>query len=496
MRVTLGKKLFLYTSATVLILLLATFLVLERSQSRQWEDYLETQNISFARFATPELLKMFRGNFSSPTISGTTAIYDFLGFNRDLVQFSLLSTSGHLLYQSPRFPDYIDLGLTDVEDVEGLSEEMVARITSRTLHLSEGVRLLEIINPAFGPTGEHLLSVRFLISYDSVDARLREVRRHFLRLGLAAILLSLMLVALVSRRVTRPIQDLTEGARAVARGELQTRIPFASSDEIGALARAFNDMAASLSSSRSQLTEKNDALLAVNRELVTMQQQLIRSERLATIGQLAAGVSHEIDNPVGIILGYAELLLEDLEQSDPRRDDVQAIIEECRRCRRITGGLLGLARSTSSECTALEINALLAGVFDSLRPQKIFRYLELDLMPSPDNPRVVGDSDQLRQVFVNLMLNAAQALGGQGRIGIEVRTGESKVEVLVVDSGSGIAEEIRDRIFDPFFSTKPRGEGTGLGLTLCRQLIEEHGGSIDVESSGGGGRFRIVLPRG
>lgn len=495
MQITLGKKLFLYTSGTMILLLLATLLILERSQSRRWEEYLRTQGISFASFATPELLKLFRGSFQARDEAALTGIYELLALNRDLVRFSLLSPSGKILFQSPALPGYSVADL-DAPHAEGAGVPLPEpEITSRTLNLSGGVRILDVITPAYGPTGEHILSVRYLISYGSVDTHLHEMRMQFLRIAFVAVICALILVALVARGVTRPLQEVTEGARAITRGELHSRIQVQRRDEIGVLGRAFNDMAESLAVSRAELTNKNNELLRANEELRQMQEHLLRSERLAAIGQLAAGVSHEIDNPVGIILGYAELLLEDFPAEDSRRNDLLAIIEECRRCRRITGGLLGFARTVPAQRELLSLNALVESLFASLRPQKLFKNIDLRFIPAPRPLFMLADGDQLRQIFVNLMLNAAQAMGGQGMLTLELGEEEGKARVALSDAGPGISAQLRERIFEPFFSTKPRGEGTGLGLSVCRKLVEEHGGKIWVEEVyGGGARFQIQFP--
>lgn len=493
MKLTLGKKLFFYTSGTMVLLLLITFLVLDRNQSRQWEEHLRSQSLSFARFATPELLKLFRGTFPLRRGDKLQDVYDFLAFNRDLIRFTFFSTSGRVLFESPRFPDFVDINLPEDEE---LSDRLqTPRITARTLSVAGQGRILDLVTPAFGPTGEQILSVRYLISYDSVDARLREVRFHFLRIALITVFCSLLLAALVARRVTRPIKELTEGAKAIARAELQTRIETQSSDEIGALAKAFNEMTESLSDSRAELTRKNQALTETNEELRRIQEQLIRAERLAAIGQLAAGVSHEIDNPVGIILGYAELLLEDLDEGDSRRDDVRAIIEECKRCKRITGGLLGFARPTPARRESLSLNELVEETVASLRPQKLFKQVNFHIRQSSDLPCILGDADQLRQVLVNLLLNAAQAMDGCGDLTIDIYPEGSQGMIQVSDTGPGISEALRERIFEPFFSTKARGEGTGLGLSVCRKLVEEHGGTLSAGAAeGGGASFRLALP--
>ncbi|MDX9708390.1 MAG: ATP-binding protein [Trichloromonas sp.] len=495
MRVTLGRKLFLYTGGTLTLVLLMTFLVLERSQARQWEEHLHAQSRAFARFATPELLKLFRGSFEPRRDDALGKVVEFLAVNRDLIGFTLISPGGRVLFQSPRFGPFSDHPWPEPptpENFSGFSPGAEPRL--RTLPWGEG-RILELLMPAFGPTGEQVLTVRYLLTYASVDARLAEMRASFARIACLSLLASLPLVALAARRVSRPIQSLTAGARAVARGELDTRLHIANRDEIGGLARAFNHMAENLSLSRDELTAKNRELIEANENLRQVQEQLIRSERLAAIGQLAAGVSHEIDNPVGIILGYAELLLDDLDEADPRRDDVLAIIAECRRCRRITGGLLGLARGGAVRRESLRLDELAEATVASLRPQKLFRQVPILIQPPPQPLEVFADPDQLRQVLVNLLLNAAQAMGGAGEVVLTLSRDGERIELTVDDSGPGVPVELRERIFDPFFSSKGSGEGTGLGLSLCRKLMEEQGGSLFVaDSPVGGARFGLLLP--
>jgi len=476
---SLAKKMFLVIGGTLVLLLVLVFLVLQQIQTRQWDDHLREQSLSFARFATPELLKFFRGNFNQSAERDLRAVEDFLGFNPDLVEFSIYSPSGRRLFASPRFPDYIDLEDVAENDIETRHRIAALRATQTTVTLSGGGRLLDVLVPAFGPTGQHLVSVRYLISYASVDRRLMQMRTGFMRLLGGVALVSLLLVALAARGITRPLKQLTQGALAVAGGDLGTRIPASRNDELGELAQAFNTMAASLSSNQA--------------ELLTVQQQLLRNERLAAIGQMAAGISHEIDNPVGVILGYAELLLDDLEAGDPRREDVLAIIEECRRCKRITGGLLSLARHRDGERQRILLAELVEGVLESLRPQPLFRHVDLRFA-EPGAPEVLGDADQLRQILVNLLINAAQAQGGEGWIAVRVGADGDSGIVEINDNGPGIPRELRDKIFDPFFTTKPGGEGTGLGLAICRRLAEDHGGRLQLLESAGGGAFRLEIP--
>ncbi len=483
MKVTLGKKLFFYTGIILVSVLLITFFFLVRGQSLQWEEHLRSQSLSFARFATPELLKQFRGAFPPRDDENLNQVYDFLGFNRDLVQFSLYSPSGRRLFTSPKFPDYIDL-VIDSNVEEGLAGRLqVERASARTVYLDDGSRLLDLLTPAFGPTGEQLLVARYFISYDSIDRRQAEMRQQFFQVGLPALVVSLLLAAIVARRVARPVVQLTDGVQAIGRGELQTRMQVMGSDEISALARSFNQMSASLDQSRRDLTEKNDALQRTNDELQQVQAQLIHSERLAAIGQLAAGISHEIDNPVGIIHGYAELLLDDCEEDDPSREDLISIIDECKRCKRITGGLLGFARSGNSAREPVDLDRLCRETILSLSPQRLFKDVVIDYV-RPESLLVVnGDDDHLRQILVNLMLNAAQAMQGKGKLVVGLRREPEYAVVSITDNGPGVPENMREKIFEPFFSTKERDEGTGLGLSLCRKLAIDHGGDLALDLS-------------
>jgi signal transduction histidine kinase len=495
LRTGLAKKLLFYTGGILALLLLLTFMLLERNQAQAWEDYLFSQSLSFSRLATPELLKRFRGSFPPDEPADIADMHEFLGLNRDLVQFSLVSATGRRLYVSNAFADFPDLDLHLFAE-DDISARLAAERTTMLTHkLSDGRRLLDLIEPAFGPTGQQVVSVRYLISYDSIDARMLEARSYFVMIAIAALFGCLLMVSLVARRITQPIANLTDGARSLTRGELETRIEVENRDEIGTLAQAFNDMAESLATNRAELTRKNDALSSANEEMQTMQAQLLRSERLAAIGQLAAGVSHEIDNPVGIILGHAELLLEDLEVEDPLREDVAAIIDECRRCKRITGGLLGFARSPDSYRERVDLNLLAEEVVSSLRPQKLFKDLDLSIAGVDEDLSVTVDADQIRQVMINLLLNAAQALQGRGRLEVTLSKVSGSAMIHVDDSGPGIPAEDQERVFQPFFSTKAHGEGTGLGLPLCRKLIEGQDGEISAQKSLlGGARLSVSLP--
>ncbi|WP_303722788.1 sensor histidine kinase [Malonomonas rubra] len=484
MQITLGRKLFFYTSILLLAVLLIAFGVLERNQARQWREYLNVQQVAFARFATPELLKHFRGDFSQAAgPAHYQQLQGLLSFNPDLMNFTIYSPTGRVLFElNPSESDSLPkrpLNLEKLDDIIGP--------VSNILVSDDGRNVLEVVAPAFGPSGQKVLFVRYSFSFQSVEQKLQEMRQTFLLIAFLASGCSLVLVALGAKRFTLPIHRLIHGVNAVSSGQLDTCIPTRGSDELAMLGKAFNGMAASLSANQKELQEKNHQLQQANADLQKYQDRMLRAERLAAVGQVAAGVSHEIDNPVGIILGYAELLLEEFVADDPRRDDLQAIIDECYRCKKITGGLLGLARSGEPFREPVDMHKLVSEIVDSLRPQKLFRQIRLNLLEIEQLPEVWADADKIRQILMNLLLNAAQALKGEGEVWLEICRVESQLMVKVHDNGPGIAVADQDRAFEPFFTTKSGGEGTGLGLSICRKLVEEHGGEISAGSSSHGG---------
>jgi signal transduction histidine kinase len=245
-----------------------------------------------------------------------------------------------------------------------------------------------------------------------------------------------------------------------------------------------------------------------------MEQQLIRSERLASLGTLVAGVAHEINNPLGIIAGYAEALLE--RAGDPALARVatfedfpeylRTIHHEIFRCKGILQSLLEFARPSGGTFREIDVNELVKEVLLLLQHRTARLQHRIDLRLTRELPKIHADAGNLRQVVMNLLLNAISFTPEGGTITITTEAdagaaraagadGASRVRLCVRDTGAGIAPELAGKIFDPFFTTKAVGDGTGLGLTICHRIVEEHGGSIDVESApGAGAAFVITLP--
>jgi two-component system NtrC family sensor kinase len=245
-----------------------------------------------------------------------------------------------------------------------------------------------------------------------------------------------------------------------------------------------------------QLEENLVKLQQFQKELQDTQAQLIQSEKLASMGQLAAGVAHEINNPLGTILLYSDLMLKEVPRDSQNWQDLKLIMDETTRCRRIVADLLNFARQNEVLAQETDLNALIRTVAGELSEQPSFARVEIIEDLDGALPTIQADSAQLRQVFVNLMVNAAEAMPDGGTLRVSTRRpGEERISIAFQDSGSGIPEENLNKLFTPFFTTKPIGKGTGLGLAIVYGIVKMHRGQIDVKSQVGvGTTFTVTLP--
>lgn len=306
----------------------------------------------------------------------------------------------------------------------------------------------------------------------------------FLGITLAGALLAILVSLLLSRSLSIPIGRLVSASRELARGNLETKVETTSRDELGVLADTFNIMAAALKDRDEKIKEFT-------------RRKIMESERLALIGQLAANVAHELNNPLQGIVIYSHLLLEKDTGDDSARQNVEKIATQADRCRDIIRGLLDFSRQKKPDKTRCSVNVLLRDCISLVEKQALFHNIRITLDLDPALPMVIIDPSQIERVFLNLIINAAEAMGDAGQLTLTTRPSSAKdgIEIDVADTGHGISAENLERIFDPFFTTKETGHGVGLGLAISYGIIREHGGAICVESGvGKGATFTISLP--
>jgi len=289
----------------------------------------------------------------------------------------------------------------------------------------------------------------------------------------AVLALSLIIWWFFENLVGKPVSRLVTATQRVAGGDLTCKVDVKRRDELGRLADSFNDMTG-------KLREQH--------------QQLIQSDKLASLGRLAAGVAHEINNPLTGVLTYSSFLLKRAEDAETR-EDLEIIVRETKRCRQIVKNLLDFARQARPNKSDVDLDGVIRRALEILRNRLTLEGVSVDVDVARDLPSIKADRDQLVQVLVNLIVNAADALGKTGGT-ITIRSAKAAGGVVleVADNGCGINSENLNKIFDPFFSTKGH-EGTGLGLAVVWGIVNEHGGAIEVASNTGRGTvFTIRLP--
>lgn len=336
----------------------------------------------------------------------------------------------------------------------------------------------------------------------------------------AGLFLVITVSILVSRGIVRPIRTLVRGIAKVSHGDLSYKTTIKSKDEIGLLGASFNEMTARLEKAHREIETKTetlqDAVHKINdlnvslekkvaertKELKEKQYQLVQSSKLAAIGQLGAGVAHELNNPLTGILGYTQFILKLVSKENFNPEDahtlrkyLQYIETGTRQCREIVQNLLRFARKSTENFESLNINNVIADTLSLIEHQLLVNKIELVKNLDGNVHQITGNTIQLQQVFTNMIINAQQAMPDGGRVIISTGNNHNMVEIAFKDTGCGIAEEHKDRIFEPFFTTKMDWKGTGLGLSICYDIIRNHNGNISVDSLlGKGTTFTVSLP--
>ncbi len=323
----------------------------------------------------------------------------------------------------------------------------------------------------------------------------------FTFIAFLCVVLLLIILYFSTNRVIEPLHKMVVATEKIAKGDLNHKVKVTSRDEIGMLANSFNRMTTDLQAANEKLIEWGRTLEKKveerTKELINMQAHLIQSEKLASLGKLAAGIAHEINNPLGGVLIYSHLILEDTPKNSPHYENLKKIVKETSRCKDIVKGLLEFARPKEPEMSLIDINDLVNKSLYIIEGQALFQNIKIVRRFSDKLPKTVADSSQLQQVFMNIILNAAEAMGETGTLTLTTSlNGKGKyIKIDFTDTGHGILEKDMKQIFEPFFTTKEVGKGTGLGLAISYSIIQKHDGTIDVQSKPGeGSTFTVKLP--
>jgi two-component system NtrC family sensor kinase len=349
-------------------------------------------------------------------------------------------------------------------------------------------------------------------SLDDIDRTMQTNAITMAALSLGFIVIAALSVGFfVHRLVYVPLRDLETGAKRLSSGNLEQMIPVRSEDEFGRLASSFNAMTVALRSSQVELREWGHTLEQKvekrTQELRIAEAETARTEKLASVGLLAAGIAHELNNPLTGVLTFTSLLRKKMPDGSADAEDLDLVIRETKRCAAIIRRLLDFAREKTPEKKFTDLNQVIEDTARIIERPASFRDVDIALDLDRNLPPVWIDADLIKQVIMNILVNAQHAIEHEGSITVRSRRSpEAKIpdqekvpvpmaEISIVDTGCGIPEKNLKRIFDPFFTSKEVGKGTGLGLSVSHGIVRAHGGMIEVDSAvGRGSTFRIYLP--
>jgi len=462
-----------------------------------------------------------------------------LAEDSDIVSAEINSNNGTVLASIATDPKFSGTGTSEsIERIEETEDASGMLMTQYRLR-DEGIRLFEFVAPittrrvvrdreeiglmfsdvpADNYTREvQIGTARVIFSSARPFRELRRIQRAIVGIAVAVTIASVLVTVPLVRITVKPIRQLAEGTKKIAAGDLSQRVIAITRDEIGELATCFNQMAVDLQNYHAELEDysrtleervrerthelkrANEELEFANAELRKAQAQLIQAGKMAAMGQFGAGVAHELNQPLAGIKGYAQLLLTLVEEDNPMRRHLMQIDKQASRMKEITQTMWNLARQSKFEYGFLDIREPIRDSLILISEQFRQHQIEIITESEDDLPRVFGDANQLHQVFLNLLTNAKDAVDekGGGRVKIKaVPVAEGRyLQVLVMDVGQGIPGNVIENIFNPFFTTKAPGKGSGLGLSINYSIIEQHHGFIEVHSEEGKGTaFSVILP--
>ena len=313
-------------------------------------------------------------------------------------------------------------------------------------------------------------------------------------IAITGVVILLLTYVALTFLIVRPLHAVTTASRRLADGRTEVEVPERGAGEVRELARSFNAMGRQVRADRTQLEARLAELETTTAELDDAQEQVFRSARLASVGRLAAGIAHEIGNPLTAVVGLVDLARDEAMEHSERDELLARTTRETERIQRIIRDLLDFARPVEALDDEVSLEAVIEDAVRLVAPQKDTSGVRIERRIE-SVPGVRGSEDRLKQVVLNLLLNAIDAVDGEGEVILELAESDGRVILAVSDDGPGIAAEVRDHLFEPFVTTKAVGRGTGLGLAVCHTIVERAGGTLSAgPASSGGARFEVSLP--
>jgi signal transduction histidine kinase len=478
LRLGLRVKFFLYSNTLIVVTMSLVTLLAVVHERRSRLEAIERRGRSICEaMAIPINDVLMNDDLEPGTAKGIIEnyIFEIQARNRDLMRYVVVTdTQGKATHSSnwDLLGEYFEPELAE-QAAEGPT---VVQVPDG----QDGARILEVrmpLNVSGGPGGS------LIVGY-SLGPIEQQVRAIAMRAALMALLLMIgnsALTAVYVETLIRPILDLNRTMKRAARGDLSVRARSRAGAEVGELTEAFNRMMDVIEEAREQ--EKFRRV------------QLAHTEKMAAVGTLAAGVAHEVNNPLGGILACVENMRADLEDRQLLERYLEVIHDGLQRIEHTVANLLDFSRQRRMELAPTSVNHSVRHVVELAEYQLREGRIEVDCDLDPEEPIVMADQFQVDQLFLNLVLNAVQAMPDGGRLTLRTLQKDGSVLAEVCDTGVGIPESIRQRIFDPFFTTRDVGKGTGLGLTVSDSIAVSHGGTLEVDSTPGKGSiFRVSFP--
>ncbi|WP_026839902.1 sensor histidine kinase [Citrifermentans bremense] len=475
-----------YTLSALSIMLVLTWVLLSVISFNTAEKDLLNQKGEEGKLLLSSIVLLLPRPLAPPEPGSAAAKYlEHLRKDRAFVGLLVIDSAGRDLYT--------------LSDPGGANAALLGVLRSGrgTFQVSPDGRLAWCYLPVM-EQGRAIGAARLTLSLLPEREKLRGSRNLFLSYFILDFLLLLVVGSyLLSSSVVVPIRRLLAATRRIAAGDLSGTVDIPGSQEVAELGDAFNTMVVALREKREEVEANVASLNRANREIIEARNETIRSEKMASVGLLAAGMAHEIGTPLAAIMGYSGILSEEVAGDPEKSDYLRRITEESKRIDRIVRGLLDYARPKGSQREEIEVLQLLEKVVELLEAQGALKLLEVTVEAEPSLPRLYADPHQLEQLLINLIMNAKDAMPKGGKLQLKGMKVGGGVAIEVADTGEGMPPEHLPLVFDPFFTTKEPGKGTGLGLAIAARIAESCGGTLTVQSElGEGSRFRLTLPAG